>query len=285
MKNNNFINRKIFFINYNNNDDNGEIIFGSYPHELKEKYCGSCNEDNYIEINNVMNELEVIWSVKGMVYLGEKLIYNYLLSIEFEINQGFIIGTFNYKNIIGETFFNEKIKTEECFENEVFMQNKAFTGYYCKKGVNISKMNSLILVIDKIKYKIEFTYKDLFIENNGYLYFNVLFPQDGTPLNNDFILGKPFFKKYPVVFNTNEKGEKIGFYHNLFLNNKDINRANNNIESNNKGNKLIIFLILIGIIIIGLLAYISIKYFRRPRKQKVNELIEFFDYSSVQKKI
>ena len=56
-------------------------------------------------------------------------------------------------------------------------------------------------------------------------------------------------------------------------------------DNNNKGNKLTIILIIIGFIIIGLLIYISIKYFRRPRKQKVNELIEFFDYSSVQKKI
>ena len=41
-------------------------------------------------------------------------------------------------------------------------------------------------------------------------------------------------------------------------------------------------LIIIGIIIIGLLIFIINRYCQRPRKQKVNELIEFFDYSAKQ---
>ena len=48
------------------------------------------------------------------------------------------------------------------------------------------------------------------------------------------------------------------------------------------GKKLIIILILIGITIICLLSYIIIRCLRRPRKQKVNELIEFYDYSAKQ---
>ena len=291
IKNNKIIDKKLFFINYNSNndyDDNGELIFGNYPHELKEnneKYCEACNEEDYIEINNIINEIEVIWSVKGFIYMGEKLIFNYLASIEFEVTQGFIIGSYNYKTIILNEFFNEKISTNECFENEIFMQNKAFNGYYCKKNVDISKIESLILIIDKIKYKIEFTYDDLFTENDGYLYFNVLFTQDEDPFKNDFILGKPFFKKYPIVFNTNGRGENIGFYNNLFFKKKERVNPYNNNKDYKKGNILTILLIFIGIIIIGLLVYIIYRYFKRPRKQKVNELIEFFDYSSVQKKI
>ena len=285
IKNNKIIEKKIFFINYNSNndnDDNGLVIFGSYPHENK-NYCESCNSEDYIEINNIVNELEVIWSVKGYIYMGEVMVFDYLCSIEFEINQGFIIGSYNYKNNIEKQFFNEKIANEECFQNEIFMQNKAFNGFYCKKNVNISKVANLTIVIDKIKYKIVFNNEDLFTENNGYLYFNVLFTQDNDIFKNDFILGKPFFKKYPIVFNTNSGGEKIGFYNNLFFKKKE--RLQNDNNGNNKGNKLTIILIIIGIVIIGLLSYIIVKYLKRPRKQKVNELIEFFDYSSVQKKV
>ena len=284
MKKNNIITKKIFFINYNDNDDNGQVVFGTYPHEIKEnnnKYCESCNEEDYIEIENIINEIEVIWSVKGYAYMGEKMIFDYLCSIEFEITQGFIIGSYNYKTQIEESFFNEKIAKNECFKNEIFMQNKAFDGYYCKKNIDISKIENLTLIIDKIKYKIEFTSDDLFSENEGYLYFNVLFTQNEDIFNNDFILGKPFFKKYPIVFNSNGRGEKIGFYHNLFFKKKE--RINKN--NNEKNSKLTILLIIIGMIIVALLMYISIKYFRRPRKQKVNELIEFFDYSSAQKSI
>ena len=282
LKNNKIIDKKIFFINYstnNDNNDNGLLIFGSYPHENK-NYCESCNSEDYIEINNIVNEIEVIWSVKGYIYMGEQLVFDYLCSIEFEITQGFIIGSYNYKNNIEKEFFNDKISRGECFQNEVFVQNKAYNGFYCKKNVDISKVANLTIVIDKIKYKIEFNCDDLFTENNGYLYFNILFTENKDIFKNDFILGKPFFKKYPMVFNTNNGGEKIGFYNNLFFKKKEWIENNNN-----KGNKLTILLIIIGIVIIGLLSYIIVRYLKRPRKQKVNELIEFFDYSSVQKKI
>ena len=290
MKNSKIISKKLFFINYNSNndnDDNGEVIFGVYPHDIKEKndkYCESCNKDDYIEVDNIINELEVKWSVKGYVYMGEKIVFEYLCSIEFELTQGFILGSYNYKINVEEDFFNEKISNSECFINEIYMENNAFYGFYCKNNVDISKFKNLTLLIDKIQYKIEFNYDDLFTENNGYYYFNVLFTQQEDPFHNDFILGKPFFKKYPIVFNTNGRVEKIGLYNNLFFKKKERNNVYIS-ENNNKGNMLTIILIIIGFIIIGLLIYISIKYFRRPRKQKVNELIEFFDYSSVQKKI
>ena len=287
LKNNNIISRKILFINYNSNndyDDNGSLVFGAYPHEIDNdnKYCDSCNEEDYIEVENIINEIEVIWAVKGYAYMGESMIFDYLCSIEIEITQGFIIGSYNYKKKVEESFFNEKISKNECFTNEIFMQNKVFYGYYCKKTVDITKMENLLLIIDKIQYKIEFTYEDLFTKNEGYYFFNVLFTENEDIFKNDFILGKPFFKKYPIVFNTDGRAEKIGLYNNLFFKEKEKGNLSGN---NSKGNKLTIFLIIIGIAIIGLLIYISIKYFRRPRKQKVNELIEFFDYSSAQKKI
>ena len=303
MKKNNIIKNKVFFINYNNhnddNDDKGEIIFGVYPHEIKEKekYCESCDEKDLIEIGNIINEIEVIWSVKGYIYVGEELLYDFLGSIEFELSQGFIIGSYNYKMKIEKDFFNERISKNECFKNEIYKKNNVYDSYYCKKDINISKIEKLMIVIDKIKYRIEFTYDDLFSENGDYLYFNVLFTQEEYVYNNDFILGKPFFKKYPMVFNFNEKFEKMGFYQNLFFkktekNNTNMNTQNtnkneiSNLNNNNKKSSILIwFLIIIGIIIICLLAFIINRYLRRPRKQKVNELIEFFDYSSVQKKI
>ncbi len=63
-------------------------------------------------------------------------------------------------------------------------------------------------------------------------------------------------------------------------------KPNNNMgtsEGNNGGGKkLTIILILIGIIIICLLFYIIVRYLKAPRKTKVNELIEFYDYSAKQ---
>jgi len=287
IKNNNIISDKIFFIGYNNENDNGEIIFGAYPHEIKNKYCKSCNENDYIEMEHPVNEIEVVWSVKGYVYSGEDKIFNYLSPIFLELNQGFIIGSYNYKLKIEKNFFNARISKNECFKREIYIQTNFYDGYYCKKNVDVTKFENLTIVIDKISYTIEFLYKDLFTENDDYVYFNVLFTQEEDTLKNSFILGKPFFKKYPVVFNVNRKKERIGFYNNLFLAEENENHIIHNNDNNNSNNynKLTFILIIIGICILGLLIYIIVKYFKKPRKQKVNELIEFFDYSSVQQKI
>ena len=283
LKNNKLINKKVFFIKYNDNDDNGEIVFGAFPHELKNKYCKNCIEEEYIEGDNVYtSDIQIVWSIKGYIYSGEKLMFNYLSSIDFELNQGFIIGSYIYKKEILNNFFNEKISKEECFTQEIYQQKRAFDGFYCKKDVDITKFESLKIILDKIKYKIEFTYDDLFTMNGDYLYFNVLFTQEEDEFKNDFILGKPVFKKYPLVFDFVRRSEKIGFYNNLSFKKKGDNINNINNEGKGSSKKLTIILIIIGIIIIGLLIFITNRYCQRPRKQKVNELIEFFDYSAKQ---
>ena len=284
IKNKQLINKKVFFLKYNENDDNGEIVFGAYPHEIKENYCVSCDEKDYIEGDNVYtSDIQIVWSIKGYIYSGEKLIFNYLSSIDFEFNQGFIIGSYSYKKELLNNFFTEKIEKEECFTQEIFQQKKAFDGYYCKKNVDTSKIENLKIILDKIKYKLEFTREDLFTENGDYIYFNVLFTQDEDDFKNDFILGKPAFKKYPIVFNLIRRGEKIGFYNNLQFKKTEESISNNSEGNQSSGSKkLTIILIIIGIIIIGLLSYISVRYFKRPRKEKVNELIEFYDYSAKQ---
>ena len=283
LKNNKLINKKVFFIKYNDNDDNGEIVFGVFPHELKDKYCKNCIEEEYIEGDNVYtSDIQIIWSIKGYIYSGEKLMFNYLSSIDFELNQGFIIGSYIYKKEILNNFFNEKISKEECFTQEIYQQKRAFDGFYCKKDIDITKFESLKIILDKIKYKIEFTYDDLFTMNGDYLYFNVLFTQEEDEFKNDFILGKPVFKKYPLVFDFVRRSEKIGFYNNLSFKKKGDNINNINNEGKGSSKKLTIILIIIGIIIIGLLIFIINRYCQRPRKQKVNELIEFFDYSAKQ---
>ena len=283
LKNNKLINKKVFFIKYNDNDDNGEIVFGAFPHELKDKYCKNCIEEEYIEGDNVYtSDIQIVWSIKGYIYSGEKLMFNYLSSIDFELNQGFIIGSYLYKKEILINFFNEMISKEECFTQEIYQQKRAFDGFYCKKDIDITKFESLKIILDKIKYKIEFTYDDLFTMNGDYLYFNVLFTQEEDEFKNDFILGKPVFKKYPLVFDFVRRSEKIGFYNNLSFKKKGDNINNINNEGKGSSKKLTIILIIIGIIIIGLLIFIINRYCQRPRKQKVNELIEFFDYSAKQ---
>ena len=139
----------------------------------------------------------------------------------------------------------------------------------------------MILYINKIKYEIVFNYKDIFEEKDEYLFFNIIFPNNEYKYNNGFVLGKPFFKKYPIVFNVEGIVEKIGFYHNLFI--KENQNQNPNISTtkiNKNGSdfpKISNFiLILIGIFIIVLLSYIIRNNLKKSEKRKVNQLIFLF---------
>ena len=98
-----------FFIKYNDNNENGEIIFGTFPNEIKDKYCESCEEEDFIEGDNIYTSyFQIIWVVKGNIYFGEKLLFNYLSSIDYELNLGFIIGSYSYKKEMKISFFSKK---------------------------------------------------------------------------------------------------------------------------------------------------------------------------------
>jgi hypothetical protein len=72
-----------------------------------------------------------------------------------------------------------------------------------------------------------------------------LFNQEEDEFKNDFILGKPVFKKYPLVFDFVRRSEKIGFYNNLSFKKKGDNINNINNEGKGSSKKLTIILIII----------------------------------------
>ena len=271
IKQNNLIDKKIFLIEYKNSNE-GKIIFGDYPHSLMpDKY----KQENFVEMENVnVDDTEVIWSAKIYSYYGDKILYDYLSTVDFELNLGFIIGSQLYETELNDSFFQEKIDNGECFTREINMTYNVYRGYYCKSNTDISKMRSLSLFIDKIKYKIEFLNSDLFMDYKGYKMFLVIFNSDDDYYyKTNFILGKPFFRKYPMVYNMDNIVEKIGFYNNI-ISVKE--------EEEKDWNYFNLIFVGIGVIIIGLLIYIIIKYFGKPKKKKANELIDDFEYSPKQ---
>lgn len=283
LKKNRIIKKEIYFLNYKNQNE-GELIIGIYPHEYNNIYYP---ESQFIEMDNThLEDIEVVWEEFGNIYYGENLIYNYLFSISFELNQGFIIGSPYYKEKVYNDFFKNKIDKGDCYEKMINMTFNIFSGYYCKNNADISSLKNLVINLDKVQFKIEFSYDELFYEFDRIQYFLVIFPYKSEVSNSfSFVLGKPFFQKYPMVFNNNGILERVGFYQGVF-NEYIKNKKNNNIkkkEDNKTNNKIfIITLVLMGLIIISLLIFIF-KYFKRPRKEKVNELIEFYDYSSANK--
>ena len=134
-------------------------------------------------------------------------------------------------------------------------------------------MKSLIFIIDKIKNKIEFLNKELFKEYNDYKFFLVIFNSE----RNDFILGKSFFQKYPIIFNLENKIGKIGSYPNI-LNLKDNDTSDNAIYFSfinfiNTG---------VGVINFSVSVYLILKYFKKNTKKRTKLVNDNFEYSSQQ---
>ena len=98
-----------------------------------------------------------------------------------------------------------------CYKDQV----KGFDVYYCEKEA-IKNFKPIILELSS-KYcssdmnaRFEFNSQDLFIKNkyDDLYYFQIVFDSNG--LYNEWILGKPLFKKYQMVFDQDRK--TYGFY-------------------------------------------------------------------------
>ena len=119
--------------------------------------------------------------------------------------------------------------------------------------------------------------KDLFVETKYKYFFNIIFSYSWQ---ENWILGKPFLKKYPTMIDLDNKIIKI--YNN---NNEKKEENEKKIENNKKlSKKYIFFLILIIIVLIcsfSILFYLLGKNLNKSRKKKANELHDDdYDYES-----
>ena len=108
----------------------------------------------------------------------------------------------------------------------------------------------------EMKYYFELNYNDLFIKEDDKYYFIIAFFNYEI---NYWILGRPFLKKFQIIFDQEKK--LIGFYQ------KEINFS-------------ILILILLGIVIIILILYIMKFALKKNKRIKANELLDDFDYSN-----
>ena len=290
LKKNKIISSYVFSIIYDTksfDEDTGKLYIGAYPHIL--------DKDHYTEDYLISDEAERVstnieWNfnfdeIKIGNHIVEKNSYSF-----FYIEIGFIIGKkayFNYiKSLdIWNEYFNINKKCHEAhFKiddleiNDIEPKlNDEYIAYYCDKDVDIEKLKfgDISFVKKRKNCTIEFTNKDLWMEKNGYKYFLIIQNQF---FNDNWYLGKPFFKKYPMVFDSDSK--IIGLY------TKTISKENNNNnnEINNSISSTVVYIIVIVglvIIVIGLIILLINCYMKLPRKMRPNELSdENYDYSN-----
>ena len=283
LKSNKIINNKIFSILFFKNEDNskiekGEIIFGQLPHELNiNEQCNNfiLNENNLNWINADIEDYNLKWKIKfdNIKYSNNEISD---LTTELIIEQNVFTGSWEFKNIIHQKFFEELISKRICIEDKFYNFREKFNYFF------YSCESSLKTELSKEKYKndilqfksnslneiFSFNLKELFIEKGTTLYFSIIFDEYKM---HGWKLGNIFFEKYPLVFSLDNKA--IGYY----------NQNISNIKGKSNSKLIIVLFVLVFflliIIFIGIRKYNVLKKLI-PRKLMANELLDEFSYNS-----
>ncbi len=266
LKKSKIINKSIFSIKYNSNDE-GVFIVGDELHLTKESDYVE-NALKIIDCTEISNEIQWGFKIDNFTVNGNQIkgIYNILFYPEFN----FIIGEEYYKDYIEENYFknNKNCEKKEFtiigkFESEY---DKTYEYFVCNSNIKESDFPNIKILNKKMNLTFEFDSKELFIEYNNKKYFIVVFPEDLT--FSTFIMGKPIFQKYDFIFNKESK--KIGVY------DKSVPRYNKIWDTIWSIFKIILIILFIFIIIlIGYSIYIKLN---GPRKKRANEIEDNYDY-------
>ena len=256
LKMKNLINNYYHFL-YFTKEDEGYFIMGNQPHEYdSSRYSFS----NFRQVN--IKERSQIWELNIMnVKYGETEFSS--KNYYFDFNFGMISVGINVKNEYYNDFFRKRIDAGLC---EEYIYNDFYI-YSCindDKKVKFNELKDFHFYQYELEYDFRFNSNDLFITFEDRKYFLITYKINSMTTT----FGKPFFKKYTMVFNPDNK--QIGHY----IKEKQISE-----EKRGKSDWktiLLIIVILILLIIISVLGYMINKIFKR--KKRKNELDENFDY-------
>ena len=238
------------------NDEEGDLIIGAYPHVYDNKF----NEKNFLYskagsnkngVNWVLN-FDVIKYNNKSVNVGSK---KSLINIEY----GLIQAPFKYKNYFKNNFYGDR-----CSE---FNDKRNVTIVHCSSNFDITSFKDLIFELKDIETQFVFTYKDLFIKENNEYIFGIVFDEDVDAKDPTWIFGKPFMKKYELVYDLDRK--IIGLY----------KEGNESPSEKSKVNVVFIILLVILILAVAGLSYFIFFYLKKTRKSRAFELNDDnFDY-------
>ena len=245
----NIINNKIWTIKYEN-DNEGKFIVGDYYHTYNSKEY-KLKEFIWTKIN--LFEFYKGWFILfDNIYIGDKKSKIKTIAT-FSIDINLIEGPHEVRNIFLEKVFIDSKCKEGLLEYKYI--------YVCNQDIDYSKFPDLKFYNRELNYTFILNKDDLFMKRNNKIYFLMVF-QKGTDdmFFRYWILGKPFMKKYNLIFDAEQ--QIIGIYKQ---------------EIKNKSLPFILIIILLLLIIIAI--YILFKYIKiYHRKKRVYEIDENYEY-------
>ena len=284
--------------------DEGHILIGEFPHDLKDSIgiydTYEFDKDNYKSLYDISNskamnnEIQMsniyFYNVKDKKDSSNQKNFNNLqkdillkdinipqvtLSFvtKFDYNLGGLIIPEYFNSYIKQKVFDSYINQGKCFTESGFA-GMSINYYYCKNEKSVikdikNKIPTIIFNQEHLRYNFTMNINELIYEKNDYVFF-LLFNSGSQ--KNKWTLGKPFLKKYPLVFNPGARD--IGFYSSFLL-------------SGVRYRTVIIIIVVISVvfIIIGLL--VGRKKYKQHKieKQKALEMTNnayFTNYKSIE---
>ena len=254
LKNKDIIDNYYHFIEFEKEDE-GIFVIGSSPHEYNPK---KYSYNGFRQVN--AREISQSWELTMTnIRYGNTKFDDKIFDLDYRF--GMISVGINMKHQYYNDFFEKRIKSGVCKET-------LFNNYYIYSCINDDKKVKFKELKDfhfynfGLEYDFIFTYKDLFITYNDRKYFLITYKLNSITT----IFGIPFFRKYTIVFNPDNK--QIGHY---------INK--NEEDEKNKNYKTVIILIITIIILIIILIVLGFVLFKLlERKKRKNELDDNYDY-------
>ena len=188
-----------FILRYED-DEKGELIIGSYPHLFDNNY----KEYNFYYTKSGTIGKNVDWVLDfDIIRYDNKYIYTSIKKSLVQIEFGLIQAPFELKKFFKDNFFNNKCREE-------YYSKRNITIIHCDKSLNITEFKNLSFILKDIDYEFILSYKELFIEENNEYIFSIVFDNNVDNRDSTWILGKPFMKKYSLVYDLDRK--IIGLY-------------------------------------------------------------------------
>ena len=240
---------------YNENNFNlGKIIFGASPQ---------------YKIPMHVEQITIFcFRVSQVTYQGE----DFTTEIALDFNSAGIVAPAPVYKIF-EKFFEPFMKNNTC--KYIILPNSYDSSIFCNESFDsFEQFGKIYFNLNDFNFKHSFILegKELFLKiKDGYIFLIRTYLYYTA---EKWVLGLPFFGKYPVTFNLEKK--MIGFDINNVI--KDVD-DNNNKENNRSITTWILLSILIVLIIIVIIFNIYFFSHRKKRKVRANELDENIIYN------
>lgn len=271
------INSNDWFIKYTSKNE-GLLVFGPEMDKIYPNY----DVKKFFITNSEVQPGDDSWTIViDKVYSGDKNETINKKPIKAQINNdfGLLEGNKEYYMNITLNYFYDYIKKRICTLDYIEVGYYEYLAIGCDKdkfGIeDMKKFPILKFVLVCFQTEFTFTYEDLFTETEHKYFFNVIFNKF---INERFILGKVFLRKYPMLINFDS--QTVGYYNDA-LNTETIDDDINRFYLTKSFILLLIFIIIALIIIAAVTFYFIGKNLNKLKKRKANELTDDdYDYTS-----